>query len=219
MAMSDTHSDKKIPKKYTQLSDSQLSWVHIMYQWLNVQILTTYFVLVHQLKVYGKENCPKKWQPFVVAANHISNLDPPLISVVLAFRPISYMAKIELFDTPFMRFYNWMVSAFAVNREKLELSTIKTAQKVLRNGKWALGIFPEGTRSKDGSVQEAKKGVAYFAKSAKVPIVPIGIYHRGKKIRACVGKPIPTDQHDLDELSVILRDAIAALVEEASQKG
>jgi 1-acyl-sn-glycerol-3-phosphate acyltransferase len=206
--------------KYSQLSETQLGLLHICLQWLCVQILTLYFKLVYKLKVYGRENCPEKWFPCVVAANHISSLDPPLVSVALNYRPISYMAKIELYEKPLMRLYNWGMSAFAVNREKLELSTVKTALRVLKHGEWALGIFPEGGRrhSTTPEVAETKKGVAYFAKSARVPVLPLGIHHNGKQIRVCIGQLIPSEGQDLDTLSDAIRDSIASLVLEATER-
>jgi 1-acyl-sn-glycerol-3-phosphate acyltransferase len=130
------------------------------------------------------------------------------------------MAKMELFETPALRAYNWAMSSFAVNREKLELSTVKTALKVLKQGKWALGIFPEGTRNKEGTVQSAKKGVAYFAKMANVPVVPLGIVHsvkNGKKtIDIQIGNLIQPED-DLDALTAKIQTTIEALVEEARQ--
>jgi 1-acyl-sn-glycerol-3-phosphate acyltransferase len=213
-------ADKPAKRNYTQLEDIQLKWPHMVYQWIAVQILNIYFRLRFKVVIEGRQNCPKDWVPMVVAANHISAMDPPLVSVALNYRPISYMAKKELFEKNFfMRVYNVAMSSFAVNREKLELSTIKTAHKILKSGKWALGIFPEGTRHKNAeTVSEAKRGVAYFAKSAKVPVLPLGIAHISDsprdRIHICIGKPIPCEE-DLDEYTAKIQQTIQDLIERA----
>jgi len=219
--MSDTSSSKAVKvKKYSELTDSQFGYLHMFLQWVCVRLLHVYFLTKFGLRVYGRENIPKEWMPCIVAANHISSLDPPLVSVALDYRPISYMAKIELFQNFWMRLYNWGMSSFAVNREKLEISTVKTALKVLKHGKWAVGIFPEGGRRKQGEIEEGgenKKGVAYFAKTGKVPVLPLGIYLQdGKRLRVCIGQLIPSEGKDLDTLAEDIRVGIAALVKEAS---
>ena len=95
------------------------------------------FKLVYRLEVYGKENIPDD-NNFIIAANHLSTLDPPLVCAVMN-KPVAYMAKKELFENPFLCWWlNWL-GAFAVDREKLGVSTIKTV-KNLKNTGWVLGI-------------------------------------------------------------------------------
>lgn len=207
---------------YTTLKDSQLTWPHYIFQWISIKLIHAYVLFKYKLRIRGKENQPKGFQSYIVACNHISSLDPPLVSVALCYQPISYMAKMELFQTPFLRYYNILMSSFAVNREKLELSTVKTALKVLKHGKWALGIFPEGTRHKDGTAGEAKKGVAYFAKVAWKPVLPLAIVHipqpTGKtKIEILIGKLIPPEE-DMDALSAKIQNTIAELAEQARRE-
>jgi 1-acyl-sn-glycerol-3-phosphate acyltransferase len=211
-------------KRHSQLSKSQLTWPHWVLQWICVQLVKHYANFLYKVTIYGRENIPKEWIPCVVAANHSSSMDPPLVSVALEYRPIAYMAKEELFQKPLMRFYNWMMSSFAVNREKLELSTVKTALTVLKHGKWGIGIFPEGSRGTDSTViNTPKKGVAYFAKSAKVPILPLALVHhttaKGKKaITIQIGSLIPVSDN-LDELSQTLQTTLQALANQAAEKG
>jgi 1-acyl-sn-glycerol-3-phosphate acyltransferase len=89
-------------------------------------------------------------------------------------RPLAYMAKKELFENPFMRWWlNWL-GAFSVDREKLGVSTIKTVLTI-QNTDWALGIFPQGTRQEAGEISHITKGFASLAKSTKCGILPIGI--------------------------------------------
>ena len=154
------------------------------------------FKLVYRLEVYGRENIPDD-NNYIVAANHLSTLDPPLVCSVMN-RSVAYMAKKELFENPFLRWWlNWL-GAFAVDREKLGVSTIKTVKNIKETG-WVLGIFPQGTRQEAGEISHVTKGFASLAKSTKCGILPIGITgtHEVKrlpftgKIIIRIGKIIP----------------------------
>lgn len=154
------------------------------------------FKLVYRLEVYGKENIPDD-NNFIIAANHLSTLDPPLVCAVMN-RPVAYMSKKELFENPFMCWWlNWL-GAFAVDREKLGVSTIKTV-KNLKNTGWVLGIFPQGTRQEAGEISHITKGFASLAKSTKCGILPVGItgtqevkrFPFSGKIIVRIGKVIP----------------------------
>lgn len=152
--------------------------------------------LVYRLEVYGKENIPET-NEYIVAPNHLSTLDPPLVSAVFN-RPIAYMAKKELFSNPFMRWWlNWLGS-FAVDREHLSVSTIRTVLTIKKTN-WVFGIFPQGTRQEPGTISNVTKGFAALAKSTKCGILPVGIIgsHEAKripfsgKIIVKIGKVIP----------------------------
>ena len=154
------------------------------------------FKLVYRLEVYGKENIPDD-NNFIVAANHLSTLDPPLVCGVMN-KPVAYMAKKELFENPFLCWWlNWL-GAFAVDREKLGVSTIKTV-KNLKNTGWVLGIFPQGTRQEAGEISHVTKGFASLAKSTKCGILPVWItgtqevkrFPFSGKIIVRIGKVIP----------------------------
>lgn len=130
------------------------------------------FKLVYRLEVYGKENIPDD-NNFIVAANHLSTLDPPLVCGVMN-RGVACMAKKELFKNPFMQWWLDWLGAFAVDREKLGVSTIKTVKNLKETG-WVLGIFPQGTRQEAGEISNISKGFASLAKSTKCGILPVGI--------------------------------------------
>ena len=130
------------------------------------------FKLVYRLEVQGKENIPKD-NNFLIAANHLSTLDPPLICGIMN-RGVACMAKKELFKNPFMIWWlNWL-GAFAVDREHVSVSTLKTV-KAIKNTDWVLGIFPQGTRQLDGEIKNITKGFANIAKINKCGILPVGI--------------------------------------------
>lgn len=137
------------------------------------------YYLFYRLKVYGRENIPKDKKPFIVMPNHLSNNDPPLVSLALNI-PIAYMAKKELFEVPFLGWAITMLGAFLVDREKVSKTTIKGAKEVLSKG-WCLGMFLEGTRSKiPGSLGKPNIGPVYIANLTEVPILPIGIVGSNK---------------------------------------
>ena len=130
------------------------------------------FKLVYRLEVQGKENIPKD-NSYIIAANHLSTLDPPLVCSIMN-RAVAYMAKKELFENLFLRWWlNWL-GAFAVDREKLGVSTIRTVMTIKKTG-WVLGIFPQGTRQEPGEISNITKGFASLAKSTKCGILPVGI--------------------------------------------
>lgn len=128
--------------------------------------------LVYRLEVHGLENVPNE-NNYIVAPNHLSTLDPPMVASILP-RPVAYMAKKELFKNPFMRWWlNWLGS-FSVDREHLSVSTIKTVLTIKKTD-WVFGIFPQGTRQEPGAFSNVTKGFASLAKSTKCGILPVGI--------------------------------------------
>lgn len=136
-------------------------------------LIPFYYIFCH-LKVYGKENLSKDEKPFIVMPNHLSNLDPPLVSAALKIF-IAYMAKEELYSVPVISFLIKILGAFSVNREKVEKTTIKAAKGIIEKG-WCVGIFLEGTRSKTpGVLGIPNVGAPYIANLADVPILPVGI--------------------------------------------
>ena len=122
---------------------------------------------------------------------------PPLMAGIMP-RGVAYMAKKELFNNLFLRWWLDWLGAFAVDREKLGVSTIKTVKSLKSTG-WVLGIFPQGTRQEPGVISNVTKGFASLAKSTKCGILPIGItgtqeVHRWPftgKIVVNIGEVIP----------------------------
>ena len=165
--------------------------------------------LMYNLKIVGKENLPKNSR-VIYAGNHVSYLDPPIMSLGV-FKCIAYMAKQELFEdkNQLLQFLVHSLGAFAVNREKPEISTFKTLKAVF-NTSWSLGIFPQGKICKEPVIENIHKGFIMFAKKFKADIVPVAIcgydgYAKKlfeKNITLKIGKPI---SYELDE-NVILKE-------------
>ncbi len=152
----------------TEFNRFRTFWQILVCGW----IYMIWYKLIYRLEVYGKENVPKG-NDYIVCANHLSSLDPPLLCAILP-RRVSFMAKKELFDKPLMCWWMDWLGAFAVNREKLAASTIKTAISIKKTD-WVLGLFPQGTRGEPGIIQNVSKGFANLARVTKCGILPIGI--------------------------------------------
>lgn len=181
------------------------------------------FKLLFCLKIIGRENIPCQGGA-IIAANHISLLDPPTIGISMP-RYIHFMAKEELFKYPI---FNWVIrklKAFPVKRGTADRAALRTAINILESGE-ILGLFPEGTRSKTGVLGKPEPGLAMIAAKTGVPIIPtavIGTADFSKtlfpKFKVKFGKPIPvdkgrTDRESLDRLSQTLMEEIARLIEE-----
>lgn len=156
--------------------------------------------LVYRLEVHGLENVPKD-NAYIVAPNHLSTLDPPMIAGVLP-RPVAFMAKKELFENPFMRWWLDWLGSFAVDRENLSVSTIRTVLTIKKTD-WVFGIFPQGTRQEPGVISDITKGFASLAKTTKCGVLPIGIVGTEKakylpfsgKIIIKIGEMIPYSEN------------------------
>lgn len=187
----------KKKKEYTKRTSSQYNLWRGIFQDLVCKFgYMIRFKLVYRLEVHGLENVPKD-NEYIVCPNHLSTLDPPLMVSIMP-RHVAFMAKKELFDIPFLRWWIDWLGAFAVNRESLGPSTIKTVMEI-KKSKWVFGIFPQGTRGVTGEIRGVTKGFAGLAKITKCAILPVGIIGTDEvkrlpfsgKIIVNIGKPIP----------------------------
>ena len=191
----------KQKKQYSVRKASQFNNWRRLFQFLVCKI--GYMVrlkLVYRIEINGLENVPKD-NNYIVCPNHLSTLDPPLMVAVMP-RSVAFMAKKELFDIPFLRWWIDWLGAFAVNRESLGPSTIKTVQQI-KDSNWVLGMFPQGTRGVPGEIKGITKGFAGLAKLTKCNILPVGITGTNEvkrlpftgKIIVNIGKIIPYDKN------------------------
>lgn len=136
-----------------------------------------WFGTILRTRVIGLENIPERGA-FILAANHVSNWDPPFLGTFMT-REVCYMGKEELFKNPVMAWACRSLHVFPVKRGAADKTAIKTAVKLLKDGK-CLGIFPEGTRSKTGKLGKAEAGVSLIAAMTKAPIIPAAIVNTEK---------------------------------------
>ena len=137
------------------------------------KVLNVLFPIFYRIKVEGIENVPD--HGFIMVCNHQSYLDPPLLALKLKKRRLTFMAKEELFHIPVLGWLLIKFGMFGVNRGHSDITAIKRAIKVLKEG-CKLMLFPEGTRvTRDEDRPEAKTGVVMFAHRTGVPLVPVYI--------------------------------------------
>jgi 1-acyl-sn-glycerol-3-phosphate acyltransferase len=164
----------------------------------------------------------------VVVANHASNLDPVILAIALD-TPLCFMAKAEMFKVPGLGALIKALGAFPVVRGGGGRPAIEAAVSQAKEGA-LIAMFPEGTRTRNGSLGSMKPGAAIIAIEAGVPIIPVGLVgtfeamprgrffpHFGRPIKAVVGRPLDTtpyqgDPEGVSKLMEAMHGAIGALV-------
>jgi 1-acyl-sn-glycerol-3-phosphate acyltransferase len=180
--------------------------------------------LIFRYRAEGKQHLPAAGG-YVLAAGHVSNLDPwPLGLALWPRRFLRFMAKSELFWFPLSVVLR-ALGAFKVRRGAADRDAIATAVELARNGN-VIAMFPEGTRRRKGLRKrrqaEAHSGAARIALEAHVPLVPAGIrgtdgIARLTALRVRYGAPIPLDdlrEGDLHESARVATERLMAAIGE-----
>lgn len=145
---------------------------------------------IYRFDVHGTEDFPKEGG-VLVCSNHIHALDPPVVGI-LAPRPVHFMAKEELFNAPILKTLIPKLNAFPVKRGMSDREAMRKAIQLLKDGN-VVGLFPEGTRSKDGVLKEGLAGAGFFALRGDAVVIPtaiVGPYKPFKRLKVIYGKPM-----------------------------
>ena len=159
-----------------------------------------YLRIRHKFEVVGLENVPREGGG-LIACNHVSFLDPPAVGGAIRFRQTYFMARDTLYKNKWAAWWLRNCGVIALDRSRGDLAALKGAVKFLSSGKLVC-LFPEGTRSEDGTLQEAKGGIGFLIAKSGVPVIPTyikGSYEawpagakraNSHKITLTFGKPI-----------------------------
>ncbi len=182
----------------------------------------TTFATYFRWKVYNNERVPLKGS-VILASNHASFLDPPLVGSGLK-RDINYLARKSLFRIPVLGWILRTVNAVPVDRDGGGAAGLKAIMDRLHEG-GAIILFPEGTRTRDGNLQPARSGIGLTVIKSEAPVVPVRVFGtrqawgRGQRIpRPCsvavkYGRPM-----NFDELRAEAKDCSKARLKEIYQE-
>ncbi|MCL5073407.1 MAG: 1-acyl-sn-glycerol-3-phosphate acyltransferase [Actinobacteria bacterium] len=137
--------------------------------------------MIYRIEVSGRENIPESGR-LILCSNHLSYIDPLIIASYFS-RHVYFMAKKEVFNRRILGGIVSFLNAFPVNRNSLDRKAIKNSIEIL-NSDEVLVIFPEGTRSLEGIIQEGRKGVGLISiLSSNSPILPMALSRTNKIIQ------------------------------------
>lgn len=183
-------------------------------------ILTPILKLIFNAKHINPHKLPRKGA-YIIAANHISAIDPIIVAIGQKHRAVHFMAKAELFKNKFLSWFFHSIGCFPVERGKKDVSSVKHFEKVVEDGE-VMGIFIEGTRSKTGEFLKPKNGASLIAYHTKTPVIPVCITKIGRKRVCHFGEPLSLEElgfekggaREYREASRIIMEKIAKLREQ-----
>ena len=171
---------------------------------LSKAIAKTFF----NYRVIGAENMIEEG-PCIIAANHCSNLDPPLVGIACK-RAIHYLGKKSLLDWPVLGPIFPQLNVIPVDQKNADRSALMGAIRIVKNG-GAVLIFPEGSRSPDGKPQAAQPGIGMIIDKTGAPVVPVRIsgsfeafprgcdFPRPASLKVRIGRPLNFSDADFQE--------------------
>lgn len=165
----------------------------------------------------------------LLVANHASNLDPLMVGVRLP-RPVCFLAKDSLFRVPLLGPFLRATHTIPVDRSAAGASSIRAIVEKVSAG-YLAAVFPEGTRTKDGSVGTFKPGFLSIVRKAGCPVIPVGIagtfevwsasmkVPRPGRVRVVYGEPVAAGDlpRDRSEAVAAVRERVVAAAAEAAE--
>lgn len=145
----------------------------ILYHLFKWSVVSPMLHVYFRGKIYDAQNVPQQGR-LIVVANHASDFDPPIVSACVR-RPVSYMAKEELFQVPVLSQAIRLYGAYPVKRGSADRSAIRSALAQLEAG-WAVGVFLQGTRTFDARISDPKLGAALLAAKSQAPLLPVSLW-------------------------------------------
>lgn len=137
-------------------------------------ISTWLFKHIMDIHVEGQEHIPPTGA-CILATNHLSRVDTPFLFIIINRNDLCAFVTDKYMHNPIFALYVNTTNSVWINRETADFQAMRTGLQRLKEGS-LLGIAPEGTRSKNGALQQAKNGVAMIAEKAEVPILPVALY-------------------------------------------
>ncbi len=172
--------------------------------WISAQtLLQNLFVVWLNYRARGQEQLDRV-SGALLLINHQSHLDPLLVGLSLR-RPISYVARHNLFPVPFVGWVLRRTYVMPLNQQRPGTVLIRECVRRLNHG-FLVGIFPEGSRTRDGNVAPLKPGFTTILRRTEVPVFPVGVaggfqvFPRGSKfikpgvVRVVYGKPFTSQE-------------------------
>ena len=166
--------------------------------WICFTIIFLPLTIIFPIKKVGKKNLKElKGKNYILACNHMSNLDPIMLDIKFGKR-YRYLAKKELFKKKFNGAFMRSLGAVSVDRSQADPKAIKEIFRLISKNK-KIAIFPQGTRAKTVNIEEgsAKEGVAMFSIRTNTPVVPMMLDRKikaFKRTKLIIGKPIYPDE-------------------------
>lgn len=202
--------------------------------WFGFQVLMKIsFAILFRYRARHSERIPETTGGLILS-NHQSFLDPLMIGLPLR-RPVSYIARENLFQIPIIGGILRRTYVMPINRESAGSGSVREAVRRIKAG-FLVGVFPEGTRSTDGELGEIKPGFVALARRAQQPIYPVGIagayraMPKGglklypRKIRVVYGEPIPAEEvkrlakkGNEEEFLRVIHERLQACLDEANR--
>lgn len=199
-------------------------------------VLRVFLRMWERFEVHGAEYVPAEG-PCIIASNHVSFLDPPAIGCAIPHRVVHFLARDTLFRGVVRKWFFTKVGCVPIDRTRGDVGALRRSLAVLKEGR-VLALFPEGTRSPDGQLRPAKRGIGFLVSKAEVPVVPAyvdGSFYalpkgarriRRGRMRVFLGRAITPEEinaigkssRPYEEISALIMTRIAQLKDAAASR-